>query len=235
MAVLTNSSHFGDFMTSKNIYYVYLYKDPDTLIPFYVGMGKMGRYLHHLQVARKNPTPENKKHNRNKIRKLLVDGKEPVIDFYMTDVSRDVATTIEKALIKKYGRRDLETGVLTNQTDGGDGTGQRLYVHSEETRKKISESRKQGFADGTIKPTVFEFTEEILEKMRQAKIGNKNESLREKAKHKFQNKHTKEIFIGSKIELSEKYNLQRTNLNKLFSGVAKSIGGWTLLERNIND
>jgi hypothetical protein len=46
---------------------------------------------------------------------------EPIIEFYVLDVSKDTAKGVECALISKYGRRDNHTGILTNRTNGGDG------------------------------------------------------------------------------------------------------------------
>ena len=108
-------------MSSKNIYYTYLLLHPDTNLPFYVGMGKNKRYLNHVNNARLPPNKRRRGHKLGILRKLLREGKEPIYSFYVVDVSRDVAITCEKALIAKYGREDLGTGILTNLTNGGDG------------------------------------------------------------------------------------------------------------------
>ena len=50
------------------------------------------------------------------------------------------AFALERRYIEWYGRKDLETGILRNRTDGGDGI--YGFKHSSETRKKISESNK---------------------------------------------------------------------------------------------
>ena len=49
------------------------------------------------------------------------------------------AFNLERFLIALYGRLDLETGTLTNLTDGGEGSSG--YVPTEETRAKMSAAR----------------------------------------------------------------------------------------------
>lgn len=57
------------------------------------------------------------------------------------DLSREEACQMEMDLIAQYGRKDLCTGILVNQTDGGDGGGLGVVV-SEKTRLKMSEARR---------------------------------------------------------------------------------------------
>ena len=51
-----------------------------------------------------------------------------------------LANEREKYYIAKYGRRDNNTGILVNHTDGGDGSTGRIF--SVETRKRMSNNRK---------------------------------------------------------------------------------------------
>lgn len=116
-----------------NNYYTYLYRHPDTLEPFYVGMGKGRRRFAHLKEAKLNPIPESGQHKLNAIRKLLQEGKDPLIEIVQNNLSREQAAALEIELISTYGRRDLGTGVLTNQTDGGDGN----RGWNEEAKQKV--------------------------------------------------------------------------------------------------
>jgi len=121
-----------------NIYFVYIYKDPKTNIPFYVGYGKNNRHLSHLNEARKALTPVQGEHKLNTIRKILREGFEPIIQIIEDGLSKESACELEEFLISEIGRADLNQGPLTNQTKGGDGN----RDWSPEHRLKMSNIRK---------------------------------------------------------------------------------------------
>lgn len=108
-------------MSAKNIYYVYAYLREEDGKPFYIGMGKGNRRFDHLKEAKKYPNPKSGEHKLNTIRKLLQEGIEPFIKIIQNNLSREQASDLEIKLISYYGRQDLGTGILTNQTSGGDG------------------------------------------------------------------------------------------------------------------
>jgi hypothetical protein len=60
----------------QNNYYVYIYRDPENKLPFYVGKGSKNRYKKHLQE--KKETTENPK-KYNKIQQILNKGLLPII------------------------------------------------------------------------------------------------------------------------------------------------------------
>jgi hypothetical protein len=134
----------------NSINYVYLYLDPTkpgiynygkyvTLYyePFYVGKGQGKRKEDHLEAAKKGKSTGNR-HLYFKIKKILIQGLEPIIKIAGRWDEAKIAFNYEKHLIKLIGRTDKKTGVLTNMTNGGDGA----INPSVETRKKISNSLK---------------------------------------------------------------------------------------------
>lgn len=107
-------------MTSSNIYYVYAYirsKDSETAkagTPYYIGKGKGKRAYAKHSVS----VPSD-------VSKIIF------LETNLTDVG---ACAIERRLISWWGRKDNKTGILLNQTDGGDGASN----PSEEYRRKIA-------------------------------------------------------------------------------------------------
>jgi hypothetical protein len=84
--------------------------------PFYIGKGQKFRLQYHLVEALNT---DNQNLKLNIIRGLVNSNKRltyKLYGFYKTD---EYALDVEKFLILYYGRIDLNTGILTNLTDGG--------------------------------------------------------------------------------------------------------------------
>lgn len=96
-------------------FYCYVYKDPSrNMEPFYVGKGKNKRAWDHL----KRTKPSEMTH---RIKKMIRNGVEPVIEFLCYDQDEEFIFLVEQEAIHKFGRKDLGKGPLLNLTDGGEG------------------------------------------------------------------------------------------------------------------
>ena len=105
--------------------------------PFYVGKGTKNRDIIHLcpfMLKRKN-------HKSSMIKSIINEiGELPIHFRIYENLSELEAISLEKDIIRAFGRLDLGTGILCNHTDGGDGANNL----SLETRRKIGyASRKR--------------------------------------------------------------------------------------------
>lgn len=117
-------------------FYVYIYFDPLTDIPFYVGKGQKHRARKHLHQCHNRPMAM-------KIRALKVAGHVPRIEILPMRSEED-AFSMEETLVYAIGKRVDGSGPLFNMSDGGGlktagFTGRR---HSAESRAKMSAARK---------------------------------------------------------------------------------------------
>lgn len=102
---------------------VYQHIRKDTNEVFYVGIGKTEKRAHTKQ-------------GRNLDWYKIVNLYEYFVEIIYTELTWELASQMEKYLVKEYGRNDLDLGGLVNKTNGGDGT--IGYKHTIETRKKLS-------------------------------------------------------------------------------------------------
>jgi hypothetical protein len=130
----------------NNNYYVYIILDPlenyefsigDLKFnskPFYIGYGKNNRVNEHLHKRELNRNC----HKSCKIKSIINTGNIPIIIKIKENLSFEDANNLEIKYISLFGRIDKGTGILTNHTDGGQGTKNKIL--SEESKKKISKS-----------------------------------------------------------------------------------------------
>ena len=90
--------------------FVYIWKHNET--PFYVGMTK--------SAGRTNPLNSGGRGWLCKQTLAKIGPKNVVVELHMVDTLEE-AKELERSLILKYGRIQLETGTLTNLKPGGDG------------------------------------------------------------------------------------------------------------------
>jgi len=166
---------------------VYRHIRLDTGEPFYIGIGKL------LSRAYQNRNRTKRWHN-------IVNKYNYEVEILFDDLTYEKACEKEKEFIKLYGRKDINTGILVNLTDGGDtSTG---YKATTETKLKIGKLSK-----GRIK------SPESIKKWRETMEANNRFSVSEEAKEKIRKtltgiKHTKERIENQKkshlgIKLSE--------------------------------
>lgn len=87
-------------------YYVYVYSDPDTKKPFYVGKGKGNRVFDHL-------ADQSESDKVKKIAEIKAKGKEPLIEILVHGLDEKTALKVEAAAIDLIGIDNL-----TNQQRG---------------------------------------------------------------------------------------------------------------------
>lgn len=103
------------------IYYVYAYLRENGT-PYYIGKGKgnraWGKHQKHIPVP------------KEKSRIIILESNLTEKDAFVS----------ERKYINIYGRKNNQTGILINRTDGGEGSSG--LILSEESKRKISESTK---------------------------------------------------------------------------------------------
>ena len=99
-------------------YYVYAYLREDNS-PYYIGKGTKDRAFKKQGHTVSLPPKER-------------------IKIISENLTEQEAKFLEIDLIKKYGRKDLGTGILRNMTNGGEGSSGRIATT--EMRKKLSKS-----------------------------------------------------------------------------------------------
>lgn len=104
------------------MYYIYAYLREDGS-PYYIGKGK--DYRAWDTASHKGAKPPKDK------------SKIVIMESELTEIG---ALALERFYIRWYGRKDKNTGILRNMTDGGDGTSGAVFT--EEHRKNMSKAQR---------------------------------------------------------------------------------------------
>lgn len=159
-----------------NNYYTYILIDPRNNQPFYVGKGNGYRMYEHIRNAKKEWQRYDNNLKLNKIRAIIKANLNIIYKKVIENVTEQEAIDKEIELIKFYGRLDLETGMLTNLTNGGDGASG--YKHTQEWK----DSRKNIPAWNKGKTNIYseDTINNIKEKRKLQLIGPRSEETKRK-------------------------------------------------------
>lgn len=164
-------------VSANNIYYVYQYLRTDGS-PYYIGKG-----------CRKRAWDK---------RRRYYPGDASRVKILKENLTEQEAWDLEIELIAKYGRKDLGTGILYNQTDGGEGSSGLKHTdafkkHISEVMKDISKSQewRQNLSE-KVRLTMND-PEFILEHTKRIKEGHaKSDKMADRGSHISATKQTKE-------------------------------------------
>ena len=198
-------------MVNPYRFYTYAYLREDKT-PYYIGKGKGNRIYFKGRGEIKIPKDKSR------------------IIFLKQNLTEEEAFKHEIYMIVVFGRKDLGTGILRNKTNGGDGMGG--LVHTDETRKKMSESHKgeNNYFYGK------RHSQETIDKIIQANTGK---TCPEEIKQKISSFHNKLLRLlspsGEIVEeittirkFCEKYNLNRKEISKVIKGELHQFKGWSV-------
>lgn len=127
-----------------NNVYVYRHRRLDTNKIFYVGISKT-----------KNFKRAYSKNNRNIHWKRIVNKTDYNVEILKSNLTWKDACELESFLIQEYGRKDLNTGILINMTDGGDGVNNKIWTKHSRKKASISATGKKMSKEAKEKMSKF--------------------------------------------------------------------------------
>lgn len=130
------------------------------------------------------------------------------IEILLDDSSKEDAIKKEIEFISLYGRKDLNSGTLVNMTSGGEGLNG--FKHSDSSKLKISEYQKNKT-----------FSEETRKKISESKIGKKRGIVHSEESKKIISEAMKKRVITDETRLKMSLASTKRNLEKSFNNKNK--------------
>lgn len=209
--------------------YLYRHIRLDKNVPFYIGIGNDDSYKRAYS-----------KYKRNKYWKSIVSKTIYDIEILMDNLTWENACIKEKEFISLYGRKNNNTGILSNMTDGGEGT--LGIVFNNDRRNKISLkniNNKYNSGNKHSEETKLIISNKIKNILKaNHPLKGKNHSIIAKtkiAKSKeckpfkvFKNGILVNIYDVQSICANE-LNINRCAINMCLKGIRKQTGGYTFI------
>jgi len=162
-------------METKRTYYLYRHIRTDINLPFYIGIGTIHFSNYEFNTDINKYKRAYDKNKRSKFWKSIVNKTEYTVEILFESTNKTIIENKEREFIKLYGKRYDKTGLLVNLNDGGIGLTGRL--HSEETKKKMSESRKGKISGMKGKKHLEESKKLISEKHKNKKLSTEHKEI----------------------------------------------------------
>ncbi len=167
-------------MVNPYRFYTYAYLREDRT-PYYIGKGTRDRITYHYhRVGAKPPKDKSR------------------IIFLKQNLTEEEAFKHEIYMITVFGRIDLGTGILHNKTNGGEGVCG--HIHSEETKKKISDAKKGQTLSAETKKKMSESRKgRVFSEETKLKIKKSKENISEETRKKQSEAKKGKPFSGTRI------------------------------------
>lgn len=218
------------------MFYVYIYKDPITNDPFYIGKGKNNRWKVHLTESKENITNQRK---YDRIQSLKKQKLKPIIEIHSYYNNENEAYDVETTLIKKYGRIGFEKdGILTNIFLNGRPNSLALKgktweeIYGKERAKELKQNLRQ------VNLGKKQSKETIDKKVKKAKEQKRSEEFKQNQRKILKGKTYEEIYGLEKAsqlrEIKRNYKHSEKSKQKI-SIKGKGRTPWNKGKRNENE
>lgn len=171
--------------------YVYRHIRLDKNEPFYIGIGSDKKFYRAYSLRKRNQLWHN-----------IVNKSDYEVEILMDNLTWEQACEKEKEFISLYGRKNTNTGILCNMTDGGEGSPGTIVsektrqfhkvnnkgqsnpfygkTHKDETKLLIQLKRQNSVVSTETKQKISntlkgrKFSKETIDKMKSAQLGEKH-------------------------------------------------------------